>query len=143
MAVALYQLVGPLLQIEERHELASAVLHLVTILSIQTCHESQELGTRQLLIDERPIGDEPELRFRGQRILGEVYSGEVNGSRCRLQNSRDHSQRRRLPRAVGTEEGEELPLAHREADAVDRVRLALAIALDEVIDLDDRGVVRR
>ena len=61
MAIALDQLVGPFLQIEQRHQLATAVLDLVAILAVQSRHEAEKLGTRQLLIDERTVGNETQL----------------------------------------------------------------------------------
>ena len=106
MAVALDQLVGPFLQIEQRHQLATAVLDLVAVLAVQSRHEAEEFRAGELFVDERTVGNETEFRFCGERILGEIDSREVNGARGRLEDSRDHPKSRRLARAVGAQESE-------------------------------------
>src|SRR6476646_6577633 len=96
------------------------MLQLVTVLPVQSADESQELGARQLLVDERPIGDESQTRFGGERVPGQVDSSEVDAARGWLQNSSDHAQCGRFPRAVGAEESEELAVGNGEIDRVDR-----------------------
>ena len=66
--VALDQLVAPLLEVEERHQLARAVLDLGTLLAVQPRDEAQELRAGELLVDERPVGNEAELRLRRDRV---------------------------------------------------------------------------
>ena len=118
VAVALDQLVGPLLEIEQRHQLAPAVLDLVAVLAVQSSDEAQEFRAGELLVDERPVGNESEFRFCGERILGEIDSREVNGARGRLEDSRDHAKRRRLARAVGAQESEQLTVGHGEINGI-------------------------
>src|SRR6266550_3767943 len=120
VAVALDKLVGPFLEVEQRHQLASPVLDLVTILSVQPGDETQKFGAGELLVDERAVGNEAEFRFRGERIFGEVDSREVNRAGSRLQDPGDHAQRRRLPRPVRAEEAEQLAVGNSEIDAIDR-----------------------
>src|SRR4051812_26462008 len=119
VAVALDELVGPILEIEEGHELATAVLDLGTILSVKSSHEAQELHARELLVDERPVRNESELRFRGERILVEVDAGEMDGSGRRLENAGDHPKRGRLAGAIGPEESEQLAIRDTEIYGID------------------------
>ena len=53
----------------------------------------------------------------------------------------DHAQRRRLPRSGRTQHGEELAVADLQIDAGDR--LDVTEALDEVLERDRRGALRR
>src|SRR5688572_9080869 len=55
VAVALDELIPPLVEIEERQQLARAMLHLRSFLIEQTGDESQEFASRQLFIDEWPV----------------------------------------------------------------------------------------
>ncbi len=118
MAVALDQLVGPFLEIEQRHQLATAVLDLVAILSVQASHEAEKLGPGQLFVDERAVGNEAQLRFRGERILSEIDSREMDAPRRRLENSRDHAKRRRLARAIGAQESEQLAVGNGQINGI-------------------------
>src|ERR1044072_4611228 len=61
VAVALDQLVAPLLEIEQGEQLARAMLDMIAFLVVQTSDESQELTARELLVDEWAIGNETEL----------------------------------------------------------------------------------
>src|SRR6266568_1056858 len=61
VAVALDQLVCPLLEIEQRHQLASPVLELVTVLPVKPADEAQEFSTGELLVNKWAVGNEAEL----------------------------------------------------------------------------------
>ena len=111
VAVALDQLVAPLLEIEQREQLARAVLDLRPVLVVQPGDEAQELGARQLLVDERAVGNEAELALRGDRIGDDIDAADVHGAARRPQDAGDHAQRRRLAGAVGPEEAEQLAAA--------------------------------
>ena len=64
MAVALDELVAPFLEIEQRQQLAAAVLDVLSVLTVQPGDETQKLDAGELLVDERPVGDEAELPLR-------------------------------------------------------------------------------
>ena len=68
VAVALDELVAPILEIEQRQQLARAMLDLRPVLIVQAGDESQELRAGQLLIDEGAVGDESEPLLRADRI---------------------------------------------------------------------------
>src|SRR4051812_37637679 len=103
VTVALHQLVSPLLEIEQREQLIAATPDLFSILSVQSGDEAKNPGARQLLVDERRIGNEPQLRFRLDWILCQIVSADLHCPRRRLEDARDHSQRRGLARAVRAE----------------------------------------
>ena len=119
MAVALDQLVAPLLEIEQRKELPYPVLDLCPALIVQAGNEAQEFCARELLVDKRPIGNEAELRFRRARIGNDVDACDLDPSAGRAQDSGDHAKRRRLPRAVRPEEAEQFTARDGQIDAVD------------------------
>jgi hypothetical protein len=60
-------------------------------------------------------------------------AAEQDLARGRLLEARDGAQRRRLAATGGAEQGEELALAHRQGDVVDRAH-HLAAAVDELLD---------
>src|SRR5438128_6327482 len=97
VAVALDQLVSPLLEIEQRHQLSSPVLELVTVLPVKSANEAQEFSPGELLVNEWAVGNEAELRFRSEWIFGEIDSREMNAAGGGLQDSRDHAQCGCLP----------------------------------------------
>ena len=83
--------------------------------------KAQELAGRQLLVDERPIGDEAERRLRAlrARVARSWPLTRMRPGR-RLQQPGDHPERRRLAGAVRAEEAVDLAGLDVEADAVDR-----------------------
>ena len=119
MAVALHELVRPLLEVEQREQLSRSVLDLRSVLVVESRDELEELRARQLFVDERAVGNEPELALRGDRIVDDIDAADVDGAARRPSNSGDHPQRRRLAGAIGTEEAEQLALRHFQVDAVD------------------------
>src|ERR1051325_5596888 len=95
------------------------MLDMIAFLVVQTSDESQELTARELLVDEWAIGNETELHLRGDRILGDVDPADLHHATSRSQNAGDHSQRRRLARAIRSEKTKQLAARHFEIDAVD------------------------
>ena len=107
VAVALHQLVAPLLEVEQREQLARAVLDLRPFLIVQAGDEAQELRARELLVDERPVGDEAELALRGDRIGGDVDAADrapcrSSAAGCRRSCAASSSSRRRSGRGSRT-----------------------------------------
>src|SRR4029079_13499389 len=118
VAVALDELVGPILEIEQRHQLASAVLDLVSVLSVQSGDETKEFRAGELVVDEGSVGNEAELRFRGQGILCEADSRGWSVPTRRLANPGDHAQRGRLSSAVGPEKSEQLAVGNAQINGI-------------------------
>src|SRR6202011_5003652 len=70
------------------------------------------------LIDEGPIGNEPELAFRRDRIGEDVDAADLHRAARGAENAGDDAKRRRLSRAVRPEESEQLAARDDEIDAV-------------------------
>ena len=124
VAVALHQFVAPLLEVEQRQQLAGAVLHLGALLVVEAGHEPQELGAGELLVDERAVGNEPQLHLGGDRV----------GARCRRRRSRTVPPVGRrmpaimrsvvvLPAPFGPRNPNSSPARHVEVDGVTAVKL--------------------
>ncbi len=139
VAVALDQLVAPFVEIEQREELARAMLDHRPVLLVQPRDESKKLGAGQLLIDERPIGDEAQLALGGDWICRDVDPADLHGAAGRSQNAGNDAQRRRLPGAIRAEEAEQLSARHLEIDRVHRGKAA--VPFDEIRDLDHRSII--
>ncbi len=59
------QLVLPAPELEEFQHLAHAIADARAVDAVKARVKTQELARRQLLVDERPIGNEPERHLRG------------------------------------------------------------------------------
>ena len=92
----------------------------VAVEAVEPAVEAQELAGRQLLVDERPIGNEAERRLGGLGLGRHVVAVDDDAPGGRLQQPRNHPQRRRLAGAVRAEEAVDLARRDVEADAVDR-----------------------
>ena len=141
MAVALDQLVAPFLEIEQREQLACAMLDLRSALVIQPGDEAQKLCPGELLVDEWSIRNEAELRFRRGWIGHDVDAGDLDASSRRPKNASNHAQRRRFAGAVRSEEAEQLTARHRQIDAVDGRERAVTLAERGELDHEERLVL--
>src|SRR5688500_10859358 len=136
VAVALDQLVAPLLEIEQRQQLTRAVLHARTFLVIETRDELQEFAAREFFINERPIGDEAELHLRDDGIHRDVDAADLDAAARGTQNAGDHPEGRRLAGAIGAEKAEQLAARHFQVDARDGGEVS--VLLGELCDFDHR-----
>jgi hypothetical protein len=66
--------------------------------------ETQELAGGELLVDERPVGDESKRGLGRFGARGEVVSVDEHAACRRLEQAGDHPDRRRLPSAVRAQE---------------------------------------
>src|SRR5438309_10957402 len=96
------------------------MLHLRPALIVQAGDESQELGAGELLIYERAIGNESELRLGRAGILDDIGSRYLDASAGWPENASDHPERRRLAGAVGSKEPEQFSARNGEVDRIDR-----------------------
>src|SRR5581483_10717690 len=119
VAVALDQLIAPLLEVEYGEQLARAFLDVRATLAEQAGDEAQELGAGQLLVDEWPVRNESEDRLGGDGVGDDVDAGNAHRARGRAEDARDHAQRRGFAGAVRAEEPEELTARHDEVDVID------------------------
>jgi hypothetical protein len=99
---------------------------------VQVGEKSEVRRRRHLLVQRRFFREEPEVM--AHRRLGGAVAGDADLTGRGLDQPREHFQRRRLPRAVGTDDAEHLALRDRKA-AVDDGREP-AVGLREAGDLD-------
>src|SRR5688572_1900471 len=143
VAVALHQLILPFEQVEEGEELTQSPLHRLAALVVQAGDESEKFRAGELLINERSVRDEAELRFGRDRIHRDVDAGDTDRPRGRLENPGDHPERRRLARAVRPEEAEQLSLRHSQVDRVYGGEPAVALGQRRELDHGVSGWRRR
>ncbi len=135
-AVGLDQLVLPARQLEHLEQLGDAALDDIAFLSIKPGNEAQELGAGELVVHERPVGNEAEPHLGGERIGVHVVAAEQDAALCRSQNAGDHAQRRRLAGAVRAKASVEDAAGDVEADVVNRDEAA--VELGQVFQTDHR-----
>src|SRR5688500_50726 len=119
VTVALDELVPPFVEIEERQQLATAMLDLLSVLAVESGDETKKLRAGELLVDERPVGNEAQNRFCFHGLPGDVDSSNANSTAARSKNSGDHPESRRLAGAVGAKKAEQLACGNVEVDCVD------------------------
>src|SRR5437762_39800 len=136
MAVSLDQLVLPARQLEHLEELGDAALDDVAFLSIQSRHETQELGAGEFVVHERSIRNKSEPHLGGERVDVHVVAAEEHAALRRPQNAGDHPQRGRLARAVGAEASVQHTAGDVEADVVDGDEAA--VELGQILQTDHR-----
>src|SRR4029453_5760313 len=117
---------------------------------VQPGVEPQKLAGGELLVNERAIRDETERGFRQLRLGGPIVVIPDDTTRGWLQQPGDHSQRRRLAGAIGTEKAMNLAGLNVERHAIARGKPA--VLLYEMLDrnhgvflweLNERGFSQR
>jgi hypothetical protein len=102
--------------------------------------EAHVLLTGQVLVETRPLEDDPHAATHGARLADDVQAVDRRRATGRRQRRGQDRDRRRLAGAVRTQQGEELAGAHVEADAVDGVALRFLVSLDEAVNVNHAGV---
>ena len=77
----------------------------------------------------RVVGHVGELPFGGDRVRRDVVAGDDEPPARRRDDAGDGAHRRGLARAVGSEQSEDLPGQHFEAQALDRDRLPVRLVV--------------
>jgi hypothetical protein len=96
---------------------------------------------REVEVEARLLEDDPDRAPHAVRVGREITAADDRGARRRSERRREDRDRRRLARAIRSEEREQLARPHGEADAVDRVELRALVALHQ-IGHDDRVRLR-
>ena len=130
---------GHVLEAEARHDFVGAGAHRSPGLAMKprerqqvVLHAQKELGG--LLLDH-----DPDVPPHLERLSNDVEAEDADLSRGWPHERHQHAQRGRLAGAVRTEQPEDRPAAHLEAEPIDRADFAAApgsIHLDELIDRD-------
>src|SRR5699024_6296047 len=110
--------VRSLLQSELVEEFGRDGLRRATGQSLQTGDEPEVLTTGELLIDRGVLSGDPDELPDPMRVASDVHAEDLRLSPADRQQGREHVDRRRLPRAVRSQESEDLPGADVEIDAV-------------------------
>ena len=97
-----------LAQLEQLEHLADPLADAGVVHAVEAAVKAQELTGGQLLVDERPIGNEAERRLGVLRLRREIVTIDEHAPGRRLQQPGDHPQRRRLAGAVRAEEAVDL-----------------------------------
>ncbi len=90
----------------------------------------------QVLVEARTLEDDPDPTADGAGLGHDVVAVDRGATRRRRERRGKDRDRRRLAGAIGPEQREELAGRDLEGDAIDRVAVRLAVALDEVEDVD-------
>src|SRR5665213_1771135 len=119
VTVAFDQLVFPVEQVKQGEQFLTASVYVRATLPVEACHESQKLGSGELLIYEWTIGYETQLGLRPNGILGEIHAADRDRSGCGFEDAREHTQCRRLSGTVWPQQSEQFSAIHCQVDSGD------------------------
>src|SRR2546425_1526761 len=96
----------------------------------------KDLAAREVRVEGRLAGHVADQPFDVDRLLPAVESGDPGSARVGAQERHQDADGRRLARAVGTEEPEDLAFAYLQRDVYDAT--LASVPLRQSLDLDDR-----
>jgi hypothetical protein len=137
--VALGQFVAPFVEVEERQQLAGAVLHLGAFLSVESGHEAQELGAREFLVHVRAVRHEAAQRFGAQRLGVQIEAAQAHAAGARFEQAHHQADGGRLAGTVGAEKAEDAAARDLEVETVDGD--GVAVAFRQLTQLDHRSLM--
>ena len=82
-------------------------------------NESEVLDRRELVVEQRLVGDPGDHPLRRHRVGERVHAENLDAAGVGLQQADDHPQRRRLAGAVGAEQAVEFPRADGQVETAD------------------------
>jgi hypothetical protein len=129
-AEQLEQLVGAAVALCRRHAMVGGV-------------EDQVLPDRERAVEVRPLRHDGQMGPRPHRIAGDVDAAHPGDAARAPHPRREDADGRRLARAVGAQEPEDLAALDAERDPVDGVHGSLRVALDEALHLHRRPALAR
>src|SRR6266566_880634 len=142
VTVGFYQLVLPAGQLEHVEQLGDAPLDGVPFLTVQRGHEAQELDPGELVVHERPIGNEAESHLGGDRVRMHVVATQEHPAVGGAQDAGDHPQRRGLPCAVRAEASVQHTLWDVERDIIDGDEAAVMLGQPLQLDHSTSSLMR-
>ena len=104
------------------------------VAAVEIGEQPQVLPAREVRVEPRPLDEAGDAVERSRADVERVAAEEASVSLGRPDQSEQHAQRRRLPRAVRPEVAEDVAALDRQVDVVDRDDLA--VALDETARFD-------
>jgi hypothetical protein len=102
-------------------------------------NEAQKLSTRELLVNERPIGNKTGDRLGRLRFANHVVPVEEHSSGSRFQDSHHHADRGGFACAIGTEKAEYLSCGDFQIEPVHGGQFAVALGEIDELNHDDFG----
>ena len=127
------RLVGEAHRVEQRHRLAPRLGH-----AVEAGLDLQRLERREERVEQDLLVDDADRRLGVARVGVDVEPPDRCAAARLVDEARQDVDERRLARAVGAEQAEDLPARHVEGDVVERA-LAACIGLAQSVDAD-RGV---
>ena len=118
------RLVRRLLQIELRQQPLGGGAGVGRPQALQPAEHPQVLGGGQVLVNRRVLAGDADQLTDAVRFAGHVHAEYPGLPVVDGQQGGEHPQGRRLPRAIGAEDAEDLALAYLKVDSVDRTELA-------------------
>jgi len=88
---------------------------------VQARGEREILGDGQLAVQAERLGHVSDARLEGGDVAAEMESEHLRDVRLDVEQPRERSEERGLPRAVGADERDDLPRGDREVDAAERL----------------------
>ena len=128
-----------LLQLDQLEHVVDQLLQPGALDAPQLEREGQVLRHREVGEQGVVLEDEADVALAG-RQLGDVLGVDLHAARRRVDQPGDDAQERRLPRAAGAEEGEELSWLHVERDALERLEALVAMPQGDAGDAAGRPV---
>jgi len=120
--------VGCVLDPDQAEQLVHALAQGAAVHALDAALEHQVLAPCRLAVDARALRDIADCSPDRIGLVDDVVEDDLGASFVRFRQRRQHLDRRRLARAVRTEQAEDLSFAHAERDAVERLDLPVALA---------------
>ena len=127
VAVGLGQLVLPGGQVEDLEQLVDPALHGGAVLAIERGGEPEELAAGELVVDERPVGNESDAGLGLERVPQHVHAAHQTEPLVGCRIPAIIRMVVVLPAPFGSQQPEQLAPRHVERDAVHRGELAVAL----------------
>src|SRR5438093_7036753 len=106
------------------------------VAGVERAEQREQLRHGELRVERRGLQLHADPVLDRRRGVAYVHAEDVDRAGVRRVQPLDHLHRRRLARAVRAEQAEDLALRYLEADAIDR--LDVAVRLEHVVDRDHR-----
>ena len=136
-----HRLRRPVGELDEVQHLLDAVAPQLARHAEDEAMQLEVLAHRQAVVEARLLEDDAEPPAGGERLSRDIGTADQRDAAVGRQDGAEDVHQRRLAGAVGSEQREQLLLADREADLVERQRPP--VALGDGIDADGLGRRRR
>ena len=108
------------------HQLGRALLRQLVRHLEEFGNEAHELHRIEFVVKLSHVGDVADATFRLERIFLDVVAADFGETFGRFDETGEQFDRRRFPRGIGSEKGEELPLRNEEIESIEGEEIAVA-----------------